>query len=85
MARHPIWNARKSSTTLHHGAKAALTLKGYGHYQSLGESKVYLYSDMTENFNAWLEKKSNQMVLKRNIIFDYSNKDYFYEIQYRQL
>lgn len=67
---------RKSSTTLHAGAKTALTLKGYGHYLSLGESKVYLYSDMTENFNAWL-KKSNQMVLKRNRVFDYSNKDYF--------
>jgi hypothetical protein len=67
---------RKSSTTLHAGAKTALTLKGYGHYLSLGESKVYLFSDMTENFNAWL-KKSNQMVLKRNRVFDYSNKDYF--------
>ena len=67
---------RKSSTTLHAGAKTALTLKGYGHYLPLGESKAYLFSDMTENFNAWL-KKSNQMVLKRNGVFDYSNKNYF--------
>jgi hypothetical protein len=67
---------RKSSTTLHAGAKTASSLKGYGHYLSLGDSKVYLFSDMTENFNAWL-KKNDQMELKRNKVFDYDNKDYF--------
>lgn len=67
---------RKSSTTLHAGAKTALTLKGYGHYLSLGESKVYLFSDMKENFNEWL-KKNNRMVLKRNGVFDYNCEDYF--------
>jgi len=67
---------RKSKTTLHAGAKTALTLKGYGHYLNLGEGKVYLFSDMTENFNMWL-KKNNQMVLKRNGVLDYNNEDYF--------
>lgn len=66
---------RKSKTTLHAGAKTALTLKGYGHYLNLGDSKAYLFSNMNENFNAWL-KKIDQMVLKRNEVFDYDNQDY---------
>ncbi len=35
-----------------------------------------MFSDSTENFNAWL-KKNDQLLLKRNEVFDYSNKSYF--------
>ena len=67
---------RKSKTTLHAGGKTALTLKGYGHYLHTEKNKIYLFSDSTENFNAWL-KKNDQLLLKRNEVFDYSNKNYF--------
>ena len=67
---------RKSKTTLHAGGKTALTLKGYSHYLHQRKDKVYLFSDSTENFNAWL-KKNNQLILKRNEVFDYNNQSYF--------
>jgi Transcriptional regulator, AbiEi antitoxin, Type IV TA system/Transcriptional regulator, AbiEi antitoxin N-terminal domain len=66
----------KSKTTLHAGGKTALALKGYSHYLSLRESKVYLFSDRTENFKVWM-KKFNQVILKRNKVFDYSKEEYF--------
>jgi group I intron endonuclease len=67
---------RKTKTTLHAGGKTALTLKGYSHYVHQGKDNVYLFSDRTENFNAWL-KKNNQLILKRNEVFDYNNQSYF--------
>lgn len=67
---------RKSKTTLHAGGKTALMLKGYSHYLHQGKNKIHLFSDSTENFNTWL-KKNDQLVLKRNEVFDYDNHDYF--------
>ena len=67
---------KKSYTTLHAGGKTALALKGYSHYLSMGEAKVYLFSDTTEYFKGWL-KKFLQVVLKRNQVFDYSNEAHF--------
>lgn len=66
---------RKSITTLHAGAKTALSLKGYGHYLNFRENKVYLFSDMKENFNVWLEKNPH-LILKRTEVFDYYRPDY---------
>jgi len=66
----------KSSTSLHAGGKTALTIKGYGHYLSLRETKVYFFSDRTENFNIWLSK-FEQITLKRNEMFDYSKEEHF--------
>ena len=65
---------KKSNTSLHAGGKTALSLKGYGHYLSLRDSKVYFFSDRTENFNIWL-KKFEQVKLKRNVVFDYSKDE----------
>ena len=42
---------KKTNTSLHAGGKTALSLKGYSHYLSLQNSKVYFFSDRTENFN----------------------------------
>ena len=65
----------KSATTLHAGAKTALSLKGYGHYLNFREGKVFLFSDMNENSNIWLGKNP-QLVLKRTEVFDYDKPDY---------
>lgn len=67
---------RKRETTLHAGAKTALTLRGFAQYIKLGEDKVYLFSDRTENFNAWINK-NKQITLKRTAVFNYNNKDNF--------
>lgn len=67
---------RRKDSSLHAGAKTALTLKGFAQYLKLGKEKVYLFSDGTENFNAWI-KKNNQLTLKRTEIFNYKNKEYF--------
>ena len=67
---------KKSNTTLHAGGKTALALKGYSHYLSLRESKVYFFSDRTEYFKVWL-KKFEQVIQKRNEVFDYSKEEHF--------
>lgn len=67
---------KRKETTLHAGAKTALTLKGFAQYIKLGEDKVYLFSDRTENFNAWLNK-NKQITLNRTVVFNYENKDNF--------
>jgi hypothetical protein len=67
---------RKVKTTLHAGGKTALTLKGYGHYISPHESKVYLFSSRKENLHVWL-KKFKQVTLRRNEVFDYSDDKLF--------
>jgi len=64
----------KSDTTIHAGARTALELKGYAHY--LREGKVYLLGNRKENFNVWL-KKLEDVVLRRNEVFTYSEKKYF--------
>lgn len=64
----------KSKTTLHAGGRTALVLKGYAHY--IKTSNVYLFSDRSENFNIWLKKLDN-VIFRRNEIFDYSNDNYF--------
>ena len=66
---------KKTNTSLHAGGKTALSLKGYSHYLSLQNSKVYFFSDRTENFNIWL-KKFSQVILKRNEVFDYTKEEY---------
>ena len=64
---------RRKETTLHAGAKTALTLKGFAQYIKLGVDKVYLFSDTTENFYSWL-KKNNQIKLKRTGNFQLQNQ-----------
>lgn len=66
----------KSETTMHAGGKTALTLKGYGHYISTYENKIFLFSGRNENFHTWLNRFEN-VVQKRTEVFDYSNKTYF--------
>jgi hypothetical protein len=66
----------KSNTTLHAGSKTALFLKGSSHYLSLRGNKVYFFSDRTENFKVWLKKFDN-VILKRNEVFDYSKEEHF--------
>jgi len=67
---------KKKETTLHAGGKTALTLKGFAQYIKLGNDKVYLFSDRTENFRTWLNN-NKYLVLKRTAIFNYKNKNYF--------
>lgn len=67
---------KRKDSSLHAGAKTALTLKGFAQYIKLGKDKVYLFSDRSENFNTWL-KKNDQITLKRTEIFNYKNKDNF--------
>ena len=67
---------RKSRTSLHAGGKTALTLKGYGHYLSAHETRVFLFSDIKENFHVWIQK-FKQVIIKRNDVFDYSRKEFF--------
>ena len=62
--------------TLHAGGKTALNLKGYSHYISRNEKKVYLFSDRKENIHVWL-KKFNNVMLKRNEVFNYSRSENF--------
>ena len=62
--------------TLHAGGKTALSLKGYSHYISRNEKKVYLFSDRKENIHVWL-KKFNNIVLKRNEVFNYTRSENF--------
>jgi len=62
--------------TLHAGGKTALNLKGYAHYLPKNEKKVYLYSDRKENMHVWL-KKFNNVVLKRNEVFNYTKEEIF--------
>ena len=62
--------------TLHPGGKTALTLKGYSHYISRNENKVYLFSDRKENIHVWL-KKFNHIILKRNEVFNYKKNENF--------
>ena len=64
----------KSDTTIHAGALTALELKGYAHYLRL--PKVYLLGNRQENFNTWLDKLED-VVLRRNEVFDYSVMKYF--------
>lgn len=67
---------KRKNSSLHAGARTALTLKGFAQYIKLGKEKIYLFSDRTENFNTWL-KKYNQITLKRTEIFNYKKKEYF--------
>ena len=67
---------KKRETTLHTGGKTALTLKGYSHYLSQNESKVYLFSDRKENIPTWI-KKFNQIKVKRNEVFNYKKNENF--------
>ncbi len=74
---------KRKNTTLHAGAKTALTLKGFSQYIKLGKDKVYLFSNKDENFNVWL-KRNNQITLNRTTIFNYKNKKYFTNYQLNQ-
>ena len=67
---------KRKNSSIHAGAKTALTLKGFAQYMKLGKEKVYLFSDKTENFNTWL-KSYNQIILKRTEIFNYNKIEYF--------
>jgi len=67
---------KKKATTLHAGGKTALTLKGYSHYISRNENKVFLFNDRKENIPAWI-KKFDQIKLKRNEVLNYSRSENF--------
>ncbi len=67
---------RKRKTTLHAGARTALSLQGFAQYIKLGNDRVYLFSDKSENFNTWLNKNKN-ITLKRTAVFNYQNQNNF--------
>jgi len=76
----------QKDSNIHPGGKTALIIKGYSHYLSNSFSRVDLFGNKTDLLPKWF--KENDWGVQTNYIqtkmFDYSNKDYFVRITYKE-
>lgn len=73
-------------SNIHPGGKTAIIIKGYSHYLSNSFSRVDLFGNKTDLLPKWF--KENDWGVQTSYIqtkmFDYSNKDYFVRITYKE-
>jgi len=76
----------QKESNIHPGGKTALIIKGYSHYLSNSLSRVDLFGNKFGLLPKWF--KENDWGVQTNYIqtkmFDYSNKDYFVRISYKE-
>ena len=76
----------QKNSSIHPGGKTALIIKGYSHYLSNSLGRVDLFGNKTGLLPKWF--KENDWGVQTNYIqtkmFDYSNKEYFSSISYKE-
>ena len=74
---------KKNKTTLHAGARTALTLKGFAQYVKMGNEDVYLFGYKKENSSTWLSRNKD-IILKKTGVFNYQYQKYFTNYSHNQ-